>query len=643
MSVPRQTIGLTICKCPTDANNIRSVTFTNSSSLQIVKGSLTESQLSLSSLFIPVDNASKTVFTLKGKTASNFPYTLTKLNLEGVDEDNEVKFLALFPQYSGTVSTTTPSTDFSACSSPNGVASNIQYIEWAFVDSIEEGELVLTDVTTPSSSSFFTGKVNRIEYGYGAYYSFTGSTGPVWLATDGGLLKWNGVDMTQRSTLNSDIQSDIINAIAVASDNAIWLASDNGISKFTEAQGFIKFYDITNSSLISNNCLDIKILDTNYIVTGTTGGLSIYDTVGLTWSNFTIYNTPSLLSNSINRVFPVGATLYIGSNSGVNVYNNDTVTWGATYSSTGITGWTGSSNKVTALEYYDTKLAIGTTGGLVLINVSTGYATTYTGVTGGSGPSSSYVSSLRVVSYQGTDDLYIGHTGGGFSVYGLTSGTWRMSLTASYSSGIIASTINDILVDSDSENSSYKTMLVSTDNGLASVLINSSFSVNGSRRVPESTKSTNMMLSYPYNDETLVSVDQNFYFTFSKSMGSTSNSPGFTNYFNLYTGTTAGATVSGSWTWSDNYKTAIFAPGATLTRSHGYVLSVTNGATATDNSYLKETKSMTFHSEDIVPILGWNPLGKIFVLSGAEEHLTQGIYLRNPQDFDIDVIAIIAR
>ena len=107
------------------------------------------------------------------------------------------------------------------------------------------------------------------------------------------------------------------------------------------------------------------------------------------------------------------------------------------------------------------------------------------------------------------------------------------------------------------------------------------------------------------------------------------------------TGSTA--TVSGSWSWDASGKFGTFVPGTAMEKATQYNLSITNGATATDNSYLKEKIDVGFYTENISPILGWKPLGKMLIHTGTENHLTQGLYLRNPQSTGVNVTTLIGR
>ena len=58
---------------------------------------------------------------------------------------------------------------------------------------------------------------------------------------------------------------------------------------------------------------------------------------------------------------------------------------------------------------------------------------------------------------------------------------------------------------------------------------------------------------------------------------------------------------------------------------------------------LKEKINTGFYTEDIVPVLGWNVLGKMLIHTGAESNLTQGLYLRNPQTTGVNFTTLIGK
>jgi hypothetical protein len=80
-----------------------------------------------------------------------------------------------------------------------------------------------------------------------------------------------------------------------------------------------------------------------------------------------------------------------------------------------------------------------------------------------------------------------------------------------------------------------------------------------------------------------------------------------------------------------------------LQKSQLYNMRIANGATAQDASLLANTLNIIFYTENIVPISGWKPLGKMLTLSGTEGKYTEGIYLRNPQSSSINITALVGR
>ena len=652
MGVPKQSIGLSIKKCVPNPDAIRAITFTTPTNLSVVNGSNTEISIPLDTFFVPVYDASSTSFSMPGKQSGAVPFQLTKLNLAGIDGNTGlVKFIALLPQYPAGTATDGGPDIYSNLStyipSGGGISSN-QYMEWALDTSIEDGELEVTNILGPSTSNFSSllgGRINRMEYGYGSYYSFTGGTGPVYFATQGGLMKYDGVDMTLWSTMNSNSSCDYINSIVVDPNNNIWVGSSAGISKFNENpnEQFNQFLTTSNSGIISNVIRDIALYPPYQLMIGTDNGFSSFDfTNGYTagvFTNFTIYNTPSLLSNNINRIAvdTVNGISYIGTDQGISSYNILMGTWGDNYNSLATTGWTGSDN-INALVVYGTLLYASTQDGILQIDTIGNTASVYT--TSQTNMSSNWVTALRYVNYRNVDQLYAGNVLGEMSIFGLTGGTW--SATSTFSN-LVSLGISDILIDNLSNSNSAvagnQTVLASNGDFLCSGIFNNN-ELFAQRNVPESTKSSNLLLSVPEFTAQLYSIDQPIYFEFSKSMVVTSVQ--FRS--SLWKGTTStGSTVSGTWSWSNNDRSGVFTPSNQLERASLYTLVVAHGATATDGTYLKESLVSTFYTEDIVPILGWQPIGKMMVLSGTEGNYTQGIYLRNPQGFPVDITTLIGR
>jgi hypothetical protein len=80
-----------------------------------------------------------------------------------------------------------------------------------------------------------------------------------------------------------------------------------------------------------------------------------------------------------------------------------------------------------------------------------------------------------------------------------------------------------------------------------------------------------------------------------------------------------------------------------LQKSQLYNLKIGYGSVASDSTYLANMLNANFYTENVIPIEGWKPIGKMLVLSGTEGNYTDGIYLRNPQSSTINNIALVGR
>ena len=626
MTIPKQPFGLnkfatSVSHCPVNPDAIRSVVF-QQNGMAVINGATTEISLSLLNFFIPVTQAAKLTFTVPKK--DSLLYSLTKLDLGGIDINGEVKVIALFPQFPlGTTGAT--------------VASNQQYLEWASVESIESGVLYDQLPVGPSASANTSLKVNYIncmEFGWGSNISFTGGTGPLWIGTDGGLLKWDGTDMKLWNTLNSNSPSDFINSIAVNSGNNLWIASMNGISLFNETSNFYRIYNSDNSSLLSDHVNVIKILSADKIVAGTDAGMSIYNFSADTWESFDMYTTPELTQNDITKLaISDSKKIFLGTSEGVFLYDSSTLTWNTLpFNSANTPGWT-APDEVKALAVKGSVVYVGTTAGLVAVPYLGGTAATI--VAGITGPVSSNITSLRSVTYGGSELLYVGHDDG-ISVLDTVTGIWGFTANSG-DHWSFDSNVNDLIPDFLSGTTGGKTIFYgmgsagSTVSGIFKVIDDSrTFSV-----VPETNKSANLLMTYPVNGSSLCANTQPLYFLFSKPM----NTSTFENVTSLKDG--EGSAVSGSWTWSFQQQVATFTPSSSLSKASLYNLTILHGARGLDTSYLKESLNFNFYTENLVPVLGWEPLGKILAHSGATDHYVQGLYIRNPQSFDVPVIALI--
>jgi hypothetical protein len=80
-----------------------------------------------------------------------------------------------------------------------------------------------------------------------------------------------------------------------------------------------------------------------------------------------------------------------------------------------------------------------------------------------------------------------------------------------------------------------------------------------------------------------------------------------------------------------------------LLKSQLYNMKIAYGSIAQDSSYLVNTLNINFYTENIVPLAGWKPLGKMLTLSGTEGNYTEGIYLRNTRSSSVNITALVGK
>ena len=639
MSVPKQPFGLntfttSFSKCPPNPDAIRAIVI-QSNNLAVVNGANTELQLLLQKFFVTVNQASISSFTLPARTSATVPFSLSTLDFS----NQNVKFLCLYPK----------TFENPGSSGPTGatVSLSTEYVEWTSQESLIKGTLYNKPAVVPytmggpsassSTTSFDINTVNSLEFGWGGNISFTGGTGPLWIGSNGGLMKWDGTSMKLWNTLNTvgdnsegiASPSDYINSLAVDPNNNVWVGASGGLSFFNESTGFSYVYNVSNSSILSDSIKDVKILANGNIAIATDMGLSIFNFTGATWQNFNVFSTPQLSYNNINKLAVSGNIIFMGTTGGVFMYDSGSTSWGSSpFNSFNTPGWT-APNNITSLSVLGNNLYAGTTGGIVAIPYMGGTATTF--ISGMTGPVSNIVLTLRALNY-GSNNLYVGHDTG-ISVYNIDTNSWT-GYTAS--SGVMGS-VDALIPDFLSGSTSGQTIFYGSHGSTSSIaykLFTSSPSVSP---VPESNKSTNLLLSYPNTMDSLYSAEQNIYFIFSKPI---TPSTAETNT-SLQNTDTLGVNIPGGWTVPSISNAIWFTPSFPMLKAAQYNLIMDNGITAIDGSYVKESLNFNFYTEDLIPELGWNPLGKIMILTGTDGDYLQNLYFRNPQGFDVQITAMI--
>jgi len=122
----------------------------------------------------------------------------------------------------------------------------------------------------------------------------------VWIGTQYGLARFDGINWVIYNTFNSDISSNDIRSIAVDQSGNKWIGTfNNGLDRF-DGTSWTNF-NTQNSPLPDDfvRSLAVDTNDTKWV--GTIGGLARLDTAG-TWTNYTMWNS-ALGSNNIADLY----------------------------------------------------------------------------------------------------------------------------------------------------------------------------------------------------------------------------------------------------------------------------------------------------------------------------------------------------
>lgn len=624
MSLPKQQIGLTnfsgsVNCCPPNPDAIRAIVFIRDN-LAVVNGATTEIQIPLDKFFIPVDDAARTSFTIPG-AIEGIPYVLDKLDLAGVQDTlGKVKFIGLFPQY-GT-----------------GASGNSMNIEWTAAKSIDEGELYTTP-PLPSSlnSNLECWNVNKLDFSWGGSLNkSTGVNGKLYAATNGGLLEWDGLNAKLWNTLNTGIPTDYINSLVVDTDNTVWLATNVGVIRYQTSQTGV--FTTTQNSDYAN---DVKLVSSDRVASATNNGLSIIHKDLTTVESYNIYNSPILKHNIIKTVeVSTELSVFAGTTGGIYVFNSNTKKWNPKpLNSSTVQGWT-CSDEILSMAFYNSTLYVGTPNGLVYFPYSgaTGSITPFPEITAtvmSTSPVSNNFNSIKIRKYEDIFYLYTAHAGitPGISIMNIETEEWLFAEPNAFP-------VNDVMPDFLSD-SYQKIYIGSHDLGLQMWDTNTMMLEN----VPGENNASNLLLTIPSSLSGLCSTAQPITFLFSKPMeilGLSEFPYSVESFVQLRKGLSGGELVNGTWNWNFTQRLAKFIPDA-LAKASPYNLTVALGSVALDGSYLEDGLNLSFYTENIEPVLGWNPLGKILALSGSNKNHIDNIYLRNTETSGVNIISLIGK
>ena len=152
----------------------------------------------------------------------------------------------------------------------------------------------------------------------------------VWVATDGGIYRYNKADDTWWSYAPSRergstavLVHDNIKAIAVGDGEFVFVGTPSGISRYDKVADAWLNYTVEDG-LVHEYVSSLQWVDDELWV-GTYGGVSRYNLVSDRWANFT--RADGLCDNRVNAMTVAGNHLWFGTQKGVSRYDTKAKTW----------------------------------------------------------------------------------------------------------------------------------------------------------------------------------------------------------------------------------------------------------------------------------------------------------------------------
>ncbi len=182
----------------------------------------------------------------------------------------------------------------------------------------------------------------------------------VWVATDGGIYRYDKTDNTwwsyapSRERGSTEVLADR-NILAIAvSDEFLFLGTPRGISRYDKITDSWLTY--TPKDGLIHRYVSSLAWDGEFLWAGTHGGLSKYSVGTDLWTNFT--RTEGLCDNRINAIAENENVLWIATQAGISRYDTQAGTWKTFSTEDGLP-----HNVVWAVAIKDEKVWIGTNNG----------------------------------------------------------------------------------------------------------------------------------------------------------------------------------------------------------------------------------------------------------------------------------------
>ena len=208
-------------------------------------------------------------------------------------------------------------------------------------------------------------------------YIYQDSLGYMWIGTDDGLNRFNGIDFKIYKNSKSDkntISDDGITSIIEDSSKNLWIGTDNGLNKMDLLTGDIHRYLISEADRQnSNSTIEELMIDSKgRLIACTISSLNIYDSENDTFEQV----TSNLFKDKVLQDFVEGnnGDIWIATNSGLYKYSNEENNIQQFNELEDVIG----DIDIFSLHYENNNLWLGTkTEGLIIINLEDHSVTQY--------------------------------------------------------------------------------------------------------------------------------------------------------------------------------------------------------------------------------------------------------------------------
>jgi hypothetical protein len=406
------------------------IQYTAPTKLAVVQGGTELMSIDLQDFSIPVQLSQKTSFVLPAHSQAYLPVDYTTFTYCGMTASGSAKFATFFPCF------------------PTGTTSSEMYIEWAYLSDLNyQAFIPPVDLV---NAGYNVRNVTGFSTILGSEVGFT-ATETYLITTDGGLKIWSPADGTVLfNRYNSSLNTNSLNCVTHDGLGNVWIGSQNaGAFLMVYGSGTYSFtnFSLSNSDISSSQVNDIMI-NGDKVAMATGFGISVFDTVAETWSNYSTQNVNQIKSNFFSKIFIDNDYIVGASDSGVYVYTIATSTWsrygGARANATSIAGWTGANN-VTSLEVVNGEVFLGTDATILTFTIGATAVTEIPNtalrstvpqlyVFGASGSTTSFINTGGLT-FSISDDAILTNSITDMKVAGVTVG-----FTASYTPGTFPNT-----------------------------------------------------------------------------------------------------------------------------------------------------------------------------------------------------------